>query len=112
MSRRPDPRIAYLGGDFAAPRKNGELVFEAPWQGRAFGMAVALCDQERCDWEAFRQRLISEIASAEQRGEDSGYYERWLRALESLVLAEGMLTADEIETRVHEYETGERDEDE
>jgi hypothetical protein len=30
----------------APPRDNGELTFEAPWQGRAFGMAVALQEKE------------------------------------------------------------------
>jgi len=112
MARRPDPRIAYMDGEIAAPRKNGELVFEAPWEGRVFGMAVALCDQQACDWESFRAQLIAEIAAAEKRGEASGYYERWLRAFESLVLAEGILSAEEIETRVEAYQTGERDEDE
>ena len=37
-----DPRIANLDSSAALPRKNGELVFKAPWEGRAFGMAVVL----------------------------------------------------------------------
>ena len=37
-----DPRIANLDRSAALPRKNGELVFQAPWEGRAFGMAVVL----------------------------------------------------------------------
>ena len=32
--------VGSLDGVAALPRKNGELVFEAPWQGRAFGLAV------------------------------------------------------------------------
>ena len=39
-----DRRIEDLGDSLAVPRKNGELVFEAPWEGRVFGMAVALSD--------------------------------------------------------------------
>lgn len=31
-----------MSGAAALPRRNGELVFEAPWQGRAFGLALAL----------------------------------------------------------------------
>ena len=31
-----------MEGQAALPRKNGELVFDEPWQGRVFGMAVAL----------------------------------------------------------------------
>ena len=37
-----DREVASLEGTAALPRRNGELVFEAPWQGRAFGMAVVL----------------------------------------------------------------------
>ncbi len=37
-----DQRIEDLGDDLAVPRRNGELVFEAPWEGRVFGMTVAL----------------------------------------------------------------------
>ena len=28
----------------APPRRNGELVFEVPWESRAFGVALALCE--------------------------------------------------------------------
>ena len=38
----PDPRISTMDEQVALPRKNGELVFEAPWEARAFGLAVAL----------------------------------------------------------------------
>ena len=31
-----------MEGDVALPRPNGELVFSTPWEGRAFGIAVAL----------------------------------------------------------------------
>ena len=43
--------------DVALPRLNGELVFSAPWEGRALGMAIALKDGEE-----FRDRLIIEVA--------------------------------------------------
>ncbi|GAB7145686.1 hypothetical protein LRC484719_42880 [Mycobacterium riyadhense] len=44
------------------PRRNGELVFEAPWESRAFGLAVALAELNRYAWEEFRLQLIGEIA--------------------------------------------------
>ena len=50
-ARRPDAQVdrvvAVMEGAAALPRKNGELVFEEPWQGRVFGMAVALHEQRR-----------------------------------------------------------------
>ena len=63
------------------PRDNGEVVFEAPWQGRVLALAVGLVDHYGLDWDDFRQRLIAEIAAAPDRP----YYEAWTAALESLV---------------------------
>ena len=76
--------------DLAVPRKNGELVFEAPWEGRVFGMAVALNDDASYAWDDFRDRLVAEIAAAEEHGDDSGYYERWLASFERLLLETGV----------------------
>ena len=42
MDPVPSREIADMSGQAALPRKNGELVFDEPWQGRVFGMAVAL----------------------------------------------------------------------
>ena len=33
-----------LDGRIAPPTANGEVVFEAPWQGRVFGMARLLAE--------------------------------------------------------------------
>ena len=87
------------------PRKNGELVFEAPWEGRSFGLALALHEQGLFDWEEFRQRLISSIAT--QPTDD--YYEQWLRALESLLVDKGILTREELAARVQEFASNERE---
>ncbi len=104
-----DRLVADMAGPAAAPRKNGELVFEAPWQGRAFGMAVALHARELYDWEEFRQRLIGEIARADAGGDPSGYYERWLAAFETLLIERGVLSEQEIAERTYQFEFGERD---
>jgi nitrile hydratase accessory protein len=111
MTTRPDERIALMDGDAALPRKNGELVFAAPWEGRAFGMAVALNDRQAYSWDEFRDRLIAEIGAAEAGGADSTYYERWLASFEALVIARGLLTPEELDARTGEYARGERDDD-
>jgi nitrile hydratase accessory protein len=101
-----DPRIEDLSDDLAVPRKNGELVFEAPWEGRIFGLAVALSDQQAFDWDAFRDRLVDEIAAAEAHGDPSGYYERWLASFERLLIETGVVTPDELDARTQEQVTG------
>ena len=68
--------------DDSLPRDNGNLVFDAPWQARALGIAVAVVKKLDLPWDAFRQRLMDEIAADPRRP----YYDSWGRALESMVL--------------------------
>ena len=103
--------ITDMEGSAALPRMNGELTFEAPWEGRAFGLAVILNEAGRYDWRAFRDQLVTQIADAEAHGVESSYYERWLAALEELLTAQGLVTCAELDQRTHEYETGERDDE-
>jgi nitrile hydratase accessory protein len=106
-----EPEIANMEGAAALPRKNGELVFEAPWQGRAFGLAVGLHHQGRYEWEDFRQRLIAQIqAWGGKEGSQPGYYEHWVTALERLAVERGLVEREEFERRVQEYRSGLRDE--
>ena len=93
-----------MTGDAALPRRNGELVFEEPWEGRAFGLAVAMNEGGVYDWTDFRDRLVQETAHDEGHGHQAAYYERWLRALESLALDRGLVTSFELDARTEAYE--------
>jgi hypothetical protein len=42
-----------IEGPAAPPRANGELVFAEPWEGRAFGLAMALVHGGTISYEAF-----------------------------------------------------------
>ena len=94
-----------LEGAAAPPRKNGELVFEAPWESRAFGITVALQAQGHFAWEDFRATLIEEIRTWEQeaaRGvpaQSWSYYACWLAALERLLVQKGLCGLAEIDDR-------------
>jgi nitrile hydratase accessory protein len=101
-----DTRIEGLSDDLAVPRKNGELQFEAPWEARVFGMAVAMYDDRQFAWDDFRLRLVQEIAEAEVHCDDSGYYERWLGSFERLLLETGVLSPDELDQRTAEFAAG------
>jgi nitrile hydratase accessory protein len=94
-------------GPAAVPRKNGELVFEAPWEGRVLGLAVALSDRRFYEWDDFRSRLVEQIATDEQ----APYYTSWLAAFEKLLVDRGVMTPDELERRTAEYASGERDDE-
>jgi nitrile hydratase accessory protein len=88
----PD-EVAFMEGVSALPRDNGELVFAAPWQGRAFALAIALVEQLDLPWDAFRERLIDAIAQDPARP----YYDSWAVALESLVVSLGLTTPDALD---------------
>jgi hypothetical protein len=80
------PEVREMDGATALPRANGELVFEAPWQGRVLGLAVGLVQQQGLDWDVFRQHLIAAIADDPGRP----YWESWTAALEALVAQLGL----------------------
>ena len=107
MSKPPDRGISNMTGDAALPRKNGELVFEEPWEGRAFGLAVAMNEGGIYDWADFRDRLVEETVTDEKHGEHAGYYQRWVRALERLALDRGLVTSSELDARTGAYASGE-----
>jgi nitrile hydratase accessory protein len=83
----------------AIPRRNGEPVFNEPWESRAFGMAVGLCERGYYTWSEFRARLMAEISAADARQEQSTYYERFLRVLQRLMVEKKICAAEEIEAR-------------
>ncbi len=112
MKHTLDPAISRMEGKVALPRKNGELTFEAPWQGRAFGLAVALYHRGVFVWDEFRDRLIAEISSQDTKASEedpgSAYYERWLSSLEKLLVEKGLLSREEVESRRAEIVSGKR----
>jgi nitrile hydratase accessory protein len=85
--------LAHLNDEARAPRDNGELVFDAPWQARSLAMMLALVEHADLAWDEFRQRLIDAIAESPERP----YYESWAVALESLVVSLGLTTPAELE---------------
>jgi len=89
-------------GPAAPPRRNGELVFDAPWESRLFGLTLALHAQGRFAWDEFRQRLIAEVAARDRDaagGAGFAYYEAWRAALEDLLAAKGLCAGAEIGER-------------
>jgi len=89
---RVSDEVTRMAGPAALPRRNGELVFEAPWQGRAFGMALGVVQRLGLPWRAFQDELIAEIAARP----DAPYYDCWLAALERLVVERRVASEPEL----------------
>src|SRR5262245_54682183 len=98
-----------MDGASSLPRKNGELVFDAAWEARVFGMTNAMHARQRFGWNEVRDELIEEIATADREGSSSTYYERWLEAFEHLLVEKGLLSHEELEARLDDFESGRRD---
>jgi nitrile hydratase accessory protein len=82
-----------LAGDLPGiPRAADGPVFRAPWEARAFAMALALHEGGLFTWPEWAATLADEIKRAQAAGDpDTGetYYHHWLLALERLAAAKG-----------------------
>jgi nitrile hydratase accessory protein len=87
------PALPGLPADGATP------VFAAPWQAHAFALVVALHDKGLFTWPEWAAALSAQIAAAQAAGDaDTGetYYSHWLAALEHLLAAKRVTTADAV----------------
>jgi nitrile hydratase accessory protein len=91
-----------IDGPAAPPRRNGELVFAEPWEGRAFGLVMALVDRGVLSYDAFRDALIARIAAWEAApppGECWSYYRCWLQALEEVLDEQALVVTGDVDAR-------------
>ncbi|XOV90237.1 MAG: nitrile hydratase accessory protein [Pseudomonadota bacterium] len=103
-----------LEGQLAPPMVNGELTFDAPWEGRVFGMARALCEAGLFEWDEFRESLIDEIGNWEQahQGHEAyDYYERFSCALTNLLAQKGVVAPAELDERTKRFQAREHGHD-
>ncbi len=112
-----------VDGPAAPPRSNGELVFAEPWEGRAFGLVMALVDRGLVSYDDFRVALIGQISAweaAPPAGQDWSYYRCWLQALEQVLADRALVTAVDLDARQaalaarpagHDHRHGDHDHD-
>ena len=110
--QQADRQISTMEAQIALPRENGELVFQAPWEARAFGLAVALNAKELYEWREFSAELAATIAEADQNNDPSSYYTHWVASLEELVIARGLLSREQLAAKTAEYAAGIHDDHE
>jgi nitrile hydratase accessory protein len=85
-------------------------VFSAPWEARAFAIALGLSQAGLFTWDEFRVHLIAEVGATDRIRERDGtnrqgeYYEHFLRALEAVVTEKGIATRSELTIRIAELQ--------
>jgi nitrile hydratase len=74
-------------------REQDEPVFHSDWEKRAFAMTLTAMGRGVCNVDEFR-RAIERMPPADYLA--ASYYEKWLYALESLLVEKGVATREEI----------------
>ncbi|MHB8382110.1 MAG: nitrile hydratase accessory protein [Candidatus Binataceae bacterium] len=88
-----------------------DQIFSAPWEARAFALALGLSESGLFSWDEFRARLIQEIGVPDRVRERDGtafpgeYYQHFLRALERIVTEKGIADAAEIADKLRALES-------
>lgn len=93
------------------PRNERGPVFGAPWEAKAFALAIRLHERGLFTWSEWTQALAAEIGAASTAGAASAagaantageddpvgcYYQHWLGALETLLARKGVTSLDEL----------------
>jgi len=96
------------GGNMPLPAQEANrTVFAEPWQAHAFAITLELHEKGLFTWPEWAASLTGEIQKAQSAGDaDTGttYYTHWLNALETMVLAKQLGTADQIHDLEHAWE--------
>lgn len=101
-------RPAPLAGQ---PHDTEGPVFKEAWEAQAFAMALMLHERGIFSWKEWAATLAEEIKAAQAAGDpDLGttYYHHWLRALERLVVAKGVASAQALHETAHAWEDAAR----
>lgn len=101
-----DPRMPPIPQDGDGP------VFREPWEAQAFAMALDLYDKGHFTWAEWVRELSAEIEGAKAQDEaDLGrtYYLHWLAALERIVAAKGLTSAQDLATRKEEWAAADKE---
>lgn len=95
-----------LDGQLAPPMANGEVLFDAPWQGRVFAMARVLAESGHYTWDEFRAHLIARIGAWDRSAAPDAeyrYYDHFLAALQALLAEKGLLNPAALDRRVSAF---------
>jgi nitrile hydratase accessory protein len=92
-----------------------DVTFSAPWEVRAFAMAVRLSESGVCTWDEFRRRLIAEIGRGDKMrahgwvDHHDGYYVYFLRALETVLREKGIVDSSMLQAKMQVISEAEQD---
>ncbi|MDI6027934.1 nitrile hydratase accessory protein [Corticibacterium sp. UT-5YL-CI-8] len=74
-----------------------EAVFSEPWQAEAFALVVALNERGVFSWTEWADALSAQVRHPDAAADGSDYYDRWLAALEGLLVHKGLVAQADVE---------------
>jgi nitrile hydratase accessory protein len=89
------------------PRERAGPTFAEPWQARAFGLAVLLCERGHFTWSEWTAVFAPRLrrgAPEDPAEEHSSYYRDWLATLETLALRKHLADSGELSSRRQAWE--------
>jgi len=91
-----------MDGFGAIPREENEPVFHADWERRAFALALATMGGRHYNVDEVR-RTIERMPPVQYLA--SSYYERWLYAIESLLIEKGVISGADLDEAIAGMDT-------
>jgi nitrile hydratase accessory protein len=76
-------------------------VFNEPWEAQAFAIVLTLYQRQRFTWPEWVEVLSTEIKHG---AASHSYYEHWLAALETLLVAKDLARQSELNARKADLE--------
>lgn len=78
-------------------------AFAQPWEAKAFAIIVELARSGRVSWPEWVEGFSKEVAAATAveaaGGTPKTYFEQWLSAAETLLIAKGLTSRDQLIAR-------------
>ena len=87
------------------PKDDVGAVFEEPWHAEVFSIVHLLVDRGQFSVNEWAEMLGAVI---KEKGDDEGYYQCWLTALERMTLQKGLVEKDPLNERKAEWDRAAR----
>lgn len=79
---------------------DGDMVFNEPWEAKAFAIIVTLSQAGYFTWGEWVDCFSEQVTAATQVEAEGGtpktYYEQWVDAAEALLVSKGMTSSEQL----------------
>lgn len=95
-----DARILLLRSRSIPVCADADMVFNEPWEAKAFAIIVTLSQAGYFTWSEWVDCFSEHVAAATEAEADGGvpktYYEQWVDATEALLVAKGITSTEQL----------------